>query len=324
MKKKEKLCLVLEGGGVKCSYQAGVLSVLNEFRYEYDAIGGTSFGALNAALYLGGGMDRVNEFWDNLDAKAIFGDENVNLLMDDFYFKRDIVNSRNAKLVLGNLTDTKFYSKLSDMFHDFVINSVDEEKVRKSNKDFGLVTLAIPKLSKKLLDATMLLFNPVEAFFKIVQTNESDNKLIAGLDLKPLELVNEDIPSGHLAEFVAASSAISAFKPILIEDTYYTDGGPYDNQPVNMMARRGYDKYLLIRTNTYDITGHYSNNLDVKVITPSRELGSCALFSSYNVKDLRELGMSDAIKFLDQENGNLFSYLIKRQEVIKKYNIKNV
>ena len=321
---RKRLCLVLEGGGVKCSYQAGVLTVLEEFGYKYDAIGGTSFGALNGALYLAGGIKRLNEFWDNCSAEAIFGDERINYLMDDFYYKRDVMNSNNCKAVLSSLSDVKFYSKLSDKFHEYVIKNVNEEEVRNSNKDFGLVTIAIPKLSRRLLEVGLSVLNPLEAFYKLVQFNKSDNKLLDGFDGKPLELVNEEIPNGHLAEFVAASAAISAFKPIEIEGTFYTDGGVYDNQPVNMMARRGYDSYLLIRTNNYDITGHYSLKLDCKVITPVDSLGSCALFSMDNIKNLRELGMTDAIKFLDKEMDNLFIYRLKRDEVIKKLNIKNV
>lgn len=321
MRKDNSLCLILEGGGAKCSYQAGVMTILDEFGYKYDAIGGTSFGSLNGALYLAGGIKRVNEFWDNCTAGAIFGDDRLNYMMDDIYHKRDLVNSNNAKAVLNSIGDKKFYSYVSNSFHNYVINSVNEEEVRNSGIDFGLVTIEIPKLTKTLLEAALTLFNPVEAFYKIVKFNQSDNKLLEGFKGKPLELVNEAIPEGKLAEFVAASSAIQSFKPIEIDGVYYTDGGIYDNQPVNMMARRGYDHYILIRTNNYDITGHYSDKLDVKVIAPDESIGSCAMFASDNIKALRELGMKDAIKFLDDELKTSFSYRLRRREVISKYNI---
>lgn len=51
-KEKQKLGLVLEGGGVKGAYQIGALMAIRELMVEFDGVVGTSIGAINGAIYL--------------------------------------------------------------------------------------------------------------------------------------------------------------------------------------------------------------------------------------------------------------------------------
>lgn len=51
MKKKQKIGVVLAGGGAKGAYEVGFLRALSEYGIEPDAIAGTSIGALNGCLY---------------------------------------------------------------------------------------------------------------------------------------------------------------------------------------------------------------------------------------------------------------------------------
>jgi len=49
--KKNKLGIVLSGGGAKGAYEVGFLKYLAEEGIQADAIAGTSIGALNGAIY---------------------------------------------------------------------------------------------------------------------------------------------------------------------------------------------------------------------------------------------------------------------------------
>ena len=51
-KEKQKLGLVLEGGGVKGAYQIGALMAVRELLVEFDGVVGTSICAINGAIYL--------------------------------------------------------------------------------------------------------------------------------------------------------------------------------------------------------------------------------------------------------------------------------
>jgi len=47
---QKRLGLVLEGGGARGAYQAGVLKALFEAGYKFDGVAGTSVGALNGVM----------------------------------------------------------------------------------------------------------------------------------------------------------------------------------------------------------------------------------------------------------------------------------
>lgn len=85
-----------------------------------------------------------------------------------------------------------------------ILNSIiDEEKIRKSNVDFGIITVSIS-------------------------------------DLKPFELFKEDIPKGKMIVYLMASANLPVFKNEPLDGKTYWDGGMYDNCPINLIAGKGY------------------------------------------------------------------------------------
>lgn len=67
-----KYSLVLEGGGAKGAYQIGVVKALREAGFEFDAITGTSIGAINAAYLVQGNFDEIYKLWKTLSFSEIF------------------------------------------------------------------------------------------------------------------------------------------------------------------------------------------------------------------------------------------------------------
>ncbi|MGN1096989.1 MAG: patatin-like phospholipase family protein [Christensenellales bacterium] len=57
-----KIGLALEGGGAKGAYHVGVVTALYESGYSFDAVVGTSIGALNAAILAQDGLEVLKEF----------------------------------------------------------------------------------------------------------------------------------------------------------------------------------------------------------------------------------------------------------------------
>src|SRR5699024_2066806 len=86
---------------------------------------------------------------------------------------------------------------LSNLLH----RTIDENKVRSSPIDFGLVTFSLT-------------------------------------DLKPLEIFKEDIPQGQLIDYLLASACFPSFQPIKIEDKTFIDGGIYNNLPLSLMLAK--------------------------------------------------------------------------------------
>ena len=65
--------LLLEGGGAKGAYQAGAIKALNERKFHFDCVGGTSIGAINAACYVSKNCDKMYKMWLRMDCEKLFG-----------------------------------------------------------------------------------------------------------------------------------------------------------------------------------------------------------------------------------------------------------
>ena len=292
MEERKKPCLILEGGGVKCAYQYGMIRTFDKAGMlpDFGGIAGTSFGALNSALYISGGLERMGAFWNSISASSMFNEPRLDHIVDRIYSKRNPLDMQTVLFLLSNwgtaASDKR--REISDLYRQTVIENVDEESIRSSELDFGLVTIEIPSLSALLDLSTRMLMNRLFA----------EKSFGGALGFKLRELTKDEIPEGLLSQFVAASSNYIAFTPIQIGDLYYTDGGIYDNMPVKLMERLGYTDFLCIRTNTGEPKKRWSDRANVTYISPSEEMGNCALFSKDKINDLIALGEEDANKYI--------------------------
>lgn len=67
-----KYGLALEGGGAKGAYQIGVVKALIDNGYEFEAVVGTSIGALNAAMVVQDRIDDAIDLWSNISYEKMF------------------------------------------------------------------------------------------------------------------------------------------------------------------------------------------------------------------------------------------------------------
>lgn len=63
--------LVLSGGGAKGAFQAGVMEVLRNAGYSFDAISGVSVGALNGAMLATGQFDELLDVWQKITPERV-------------------------------------------------------------------------------------------------------------------------------------------------------------------------------------------------------------------------------------------------------------
>jgi predicted patatin/cPLA2 family phospholipase len=64
--------LVLAGGGAKGAWQFGVLQALHEAEITFDAVSGTSVGALNGAIWCANLMDVGDRMWSSMSLSRVF------------------------------------------------------------------------------------------------------------------------------------------------------------------------------------------------------------------------------------------------------------
>lgn len=260
--------LVLAGGGVKGSYQIGAYLAFKKCGINIDGVVGTSIGSFNAALIACGKEKELYNFWKNVD---------IGELLE---FNPKYVDSVNNK----------------DIFKE-LIYGIEQMTIIVKNK--GISSTNMKKTLECMLDEDLLMKSKMD--YGLVTVSISD--------LKPLYLFKKDMKKGHIAEYILASCNLPVFKSQkLIDDKYYIDGGFYDNNPVNMLIEKGYDKIYSVEIQGLGFKQKVKDKSKVISITPSRHLGSTLNVNKRKINENIKLGYYDTLKVLNNYDGYNFIF----------------
>jgi len=260
--------LALEAGGARGAYHIGAVRAFLEHGFEFDGFVGTSIGAINAAMFAQGDFEKAWELWETIsveqvfdvDVQHIFYLSNLRNLRSDKDALSDIVNAF-AMIVKGRGVNT---SKIKAFLESYI----DEDKVRGSGKDFGLVTVSID-------------------------------------ERRPYELMLDDIPEGFLVDYIMASASLPGFQAKAIGERRFIDGALYNSCPVNLLSERGYDEIVAVRTYAPGFFRRIDCSSNVTVVAPSGNLGNILSFSRSNSESCIRLGYQDGLSILN--NGCCFN-----------------
>lgn len=287
MPNKKGYCLILEGGGAKTAYGVGVLSYLEQKGFKYSAIAGASFGALNGALYLEGGIKRLYDFYNNFETSDIYLDQEMERAVREFDGEEDLL-----KILLKTLPrSTTNYSQMSDNYHNFIMSTINEKEIRNNKTEFVFPITRTPPLQEIL---------PKIALSVLSGTNIMKTDFLS-LGMSGEIIEKDKCPEGSLGIYLAATTNYPVFKPIMINGNYYVDGGIYDNVPYKIMMEKGYTKFIIIRANPGKLPSFIEDNPDNLIFTPSSPLGSVADFARNNFMSLMARGYQDAKQYLDNK-----------------------
>lgn len=258
--------LVLAGGGARGSYEVGVWQAIRELGLEIVAVTGTSVGALNGAAMVQGDFDIVYSMWNSLAVKDVIKfQREIDSIYDIYKYPMDILPTIKSTISAGGLDTTPLF----ELMH----NIIDEDKVRSSPIEFGLVTFSLS-------------------------------------DLKPVEIFKEDIPEGQLIDYLLASACFPSFQPVEIDNRKFIDGGVYNNVPISLMMKKGIENLIVVDISNnglpknLDLTG-----LNIIHIEPSESLGGVLDFNSERSQLNIKLGYLDTLKAIGEVQGN--TYYIK-------------
>ena len=271
------LGLVLEGGGAKGAYHIGAYKALTELGFDFDGVAGTSIGALNGAMIVQGDFARARDLWRELEPGELFQVDSEKLEeIFNMEFDRD-----NISYILGKAKEfIKNRGIEVQGIKKVIAENVDEDKIRRSELDFGMVTFSLS-------------------------------------DMEPLELLVEDIPEGKLAEYILASCYLPAFKMERVDDKYFLDGGFYDNLPINLLLRKKYDRIIAVRTFSRGrIRPVTDSGVEVEYIEPSEDLGRVLQFDHERIMHNIELGYYDTYKYYHNLLGDKY-YLRPKIEMLE-------
>lgn len=252
--------LVLEGGGAKGAFHCGAVKALYDYGYTFDGVAGTSIGAINGALIVQDeGYESMYDVWTSITAADFTDFSNVEV--------NRLINREFSKATVGYWIKQalKTVSNLgvpTDKVSDYLHRKLSEDKIRKSAMDYAIVTYCLS-------------------------------------DRAPLELFKEDIPEGELHNYILASAYYPAFRLERMNGKYYIDGGVYDNLPLSILPKKGYDEIFAIRTMSKmpyrAITDH---NVNVHFICPSEDLGKTVNINQQSLNYKIKLGYYDALRFI--------------------------
>lgn len=261
------LGLVLEGGGARGAFQMGAVKALFDEGYRFEGVAGTSIGALNGAIIAQGDFELGYEWWGRMETSLLFDIEQTQLqkLTNRKIDKEGLLYlSAKVKDIIENrgLDTRKIRATLESV--------INEEKLRESSLDFGIVTVSLS-------------------------------------DLKPLELYKEDIPAGKMISYLMASANFPVFKIEPIEGKLYIDGGFYDNCPINLLTRKGYEEIIAIRTFGIGIVRKVEDpNVKITYIVPSGDLGGILNFDSDLIRTNLKMGYCDAMRMIKGLKGKKY------------------
>jgi len=203
-KTRQKVGLVLSGGGAKGFAHIGVLKMIEEAGVKIDYIGGTSMGAVIGGLYASG--------YNAKQIDSIFKSTNFDALMNDHIPRL----SKN------------FYEKRNDELYSFSL-------------PFNKFKIGVPiALSKGLYNYNMLNkltyhvkditdFSKLPIPFLCIATNVETGQQVV-------------LKEGYLAQCLLASSSFpTLYSPVEIDGKLLIDGGVSNNYPVAEVREMGSD-----------------------------------------------------------------------------------
>ncbi len=250
--------LVLAGGGVKGAYQIGVWKALRELEIDIDVVCGTSIGALNGAFFAMNAFSKAYDLWSNMEmSDLIEADASLVEAFDMF------VKNKKVPLSMGLLKNIYSYVKNKKgidvaPLRRHINNYLDEDILRNSSIDYGLVTYSLD-------------------------------------EYKSLKLFKDDIPEGMIKHYLLGSAMIPGFAREEEDPIRFVDGFVTDNFPVQMAIDRGCNEVIAVSLNPSLKRKKYKN-AHIIHIQPQEDLGIPLHVENEKIHKNMRMGYLDALK----------------------------
>lgn len=269
-----KRAIVLSGGGGKGAYQIGVWKALRKLHIKYDIVTGTSVGALNGAFMVQKDYKNALKVWKNMSFKSVYN-KDIKEDLSTKEGKKELVSMYAKGIVIDKGMDVENLENL-------LLKYLDENKVRKSKIDYGLITFNLTTL-------------------------------------KAMTYVKKDIPKGKLKDYMMASATCyPVFKKKEIDKNIYIDGGVYDNLPINLAISMGANQIIAIDLRAIGVKQKIKEaNCDIVTITPKNKINSFLVFEKEASERAIKYGYNDTMKKFGKLDGNYYTF--KKNNLNRNY-----
>ena len=137
---------------------------------------------------------------------------------------------------------------------------------------------------------------------------------------KPLLITKKELTTKNIKDYVLSSaSCYPAFKPYVINNEMYIDGGYYDNLPINLAIDLGATEIIAIDLRAIGFKKTIKNkDVEVTYISPKNKIGSFLVFDKNQARRAIKFGYNDTMKTFGKLEGNKFTF--RKYNLIKNYN----
>ncbi len=257
--KKDKVAIVLCGGGALGAYEMGVWRYLKEINFHYDIVTGTSIGALNGALMTTGDYDKALKIWEHISVDKVMVD-GVNF--NEHFFRGFFSLKKGSRL--RRFLYQYFHHRGANItpFKKLVHKMINPKKIQDSTVDFGFVCCSYP-------------------------------------NVKEIDIDVKKIPTEDVTPFLLASSACFPIFPIeKINGKKYIDGGFKNNLPIDLAIEMGATKIVAVLLDSFPSPQQSELEYlpFVLRIAPSWSTGTMMDFKQTTIQRNMQLGYNDAMK----------------------------
>lgn len=267
-----KRAIALGAGGARGAYQIGAWKALRELGVDYDIVVGSSIGSVNGVAMVQDDYDLALDLWKNISVDKIFaGDVDLDFEPQDIIGSTEKLVSLLIKILTNKGLDI---SPFLDLLNDIV----DEDKVRASAREFGIVALRVPLI-------------------------------------KGMEITKEKMKVGYMAKYIlASSSAFPVFPVCEVDGNKYIDGGYYDSLPINFARNLGAEEVVAIDVSLSTTHEEELSSNDVIYIKSAWALGPFLDFDNESIMRNMDLGYNDTMKAYGKYRGFRYTFLLNDEE----------
>lgn len=255
--------IALEGGGAKGGYEIGVWQALDEAGIKYNAVSGTSVGALNGGLMAMRDLPRAIDAWNNMKlGKVIELDEEQ---------EENLSRAFNGDIGLDDV------QRLIPEALEII-------------KNRGLDVAPLRTWVREVVDAKAIKESDVELYIATVSIT----------DRKALEVKVNDLPEDQICDMLLASAYHPTFKLEKLGGKFYTDGGFVDTLPLHALVTNGYKDIIAVRIPGIGHNRRFKMPDDVNVtyIATNADLGGVLNFDAEQSRRDMAIGYLDAKRVL--------------------------
>lgn len=236
------------------------------------------------------------------------------------------IGALNGALFLQN-----DYAMVSKMYETIKINNVMKISGVDGNKNIfdlsnifnlasnyrkqnGIDNTPLRKMIEKYIDMDKLYNSPID--FGLVTYSVKSRQ--------PLQKFKNEIAKEEMVNYLLASSCFPIFKPQIINNEEYYDGGLYDSAPTNMLIDKGYKNIILVDIAGVGLSRKLSTNKGIylKIIRPSEDLGGTFDFNHTRIINNIKLGYLDTMRAFNKLQGHI--YYFKNEEFQKMLEVFNL